>query len=99
MKNKIRKSDDEVLNYLNPYINKPGIVLEFLIVIEQQFEHILVDVDVKSAFDSRTDSNRIKKYLKRNGFKYNYGTGFLRATNNGETNIDSYNVKKYLLLY
>ena len=96
--NKIKKSDEDILKYLNPYTNKLGIILESPIIIEQNFGHISVKIDIKSAFNNSTDSNRIKKYLKRNGFEYNYNMEFLRATNNQKTNIDDYNAQKYLTL-
>ena len=96
--NKNRKTDQEVLDYLKPYQDSTGVFLKNQVTVEIGFGHISVDVDVKSGFDNPNESNRIKKFLKRNGFIRNYGMGFVRALNDKDTNIDLYNVRKYMFL-
>ena len=97
--NKNPKSDNEILNYIKPYLNSSGRYFKNLIMVEQKIGHMVIRVDTKGAFHDRNTSNRIKKFLKRNGFIYNFDTDFcfIRGLNNLPTNRDYYNIQNAMV--
>lgn len=96
--NKKVKSDKEILEYVKPYLNEPGRYFKNLVIVEQKIGHMVIRVDTKGAFGGIT-GNRIKKFLKRNGFIYNFDTDFcfIRGLNNYPTNRNYYNIQNAMV--
>jgi hypothetical protein len=66
------KSDKEVMEYFKPYTERKGSIYENLVTLYKPHKDVLsVRCDVISAFDSKSEMEKVKGYLRRNGFHSN----------------------------
>jgi hypothetical protein len=66
------KSDKEVMEYFKPYTERKGSIYDNLVTIYKPHKDVLsVRCDVISAFDSKNEMEKVKGYLRRNGFHSN----------------------------
>lgn len=88
------KSDKEVMEYFKPYTKRKGSIYENLVTLYKPHKDVLsVRCDVISAFDSKNEMEKVKGYLRRNGFHTNNNGTYTRYKNGKGKVIDPYEWK------
>jgi uncharacterized metal-binding protein len=91
--NENNKSINNVLLYLHPYLDKKGVHTRNLVELSLSDNYLYVELDIPSAFPGeKSERDRIKNFLRRNGFEY-YSIG---CSVKSITNDDKEIIKKYL---
>ena len=63
----------DILGYLKLYTETPGDLLPSLVVITITDTEIVIKVDSRSSFPVGGECERVKSYLRMNGFEYTLG--------------------------
>ena len=85
------KTDKEVMEYLKPYTERSGSLYDKLITIYKPHKTVLsIRCDVISAFDSKNEMEKVKGYLRRNGFHSNNNGTYSRYKTEKGKIVDRY---------
>ena len=70
---KYRKTDKEIIEYLEPYTKMEGIHYHTLVVYGFDVDNLNIEIDLKRGFKDCGGSSKIKSLLRRQGFKNDMG--------------------------